>query len=375
MKSGPEIVKELFSFRRTDGDTDYALRPEFTPTLARMFAMRASALPKPTRWFSIGPHFRAERPQRGRLREHVQWNVDLIGDGSLAADAQVVAVVVAALRRFGLDQTKFKVKVGHRDVATAILRRCGVAEGNLVELFKALDRRDRTDQKVFAESCVELGLDVAAYDAAAAGATALLSGGGPVDDEAFAPACALAEALDALGLLDFCVFDLGIVRGLAYYTGTVFEVHETSGAERAIAGGGRYDGLIELLGGPSTPAVGIAMGDVVIRLVLEEHGLLDRAETFLPRPDVFVISSGKPEAEAAFLPLMARLRNTGLHVRSSAKTTRNIGKLLGEASKMRARFAVILGEELERDVVVLKDLDGGGQREVALDTLAAMLRR
>ena len=143
----------------------------------------------------------------------------------------------------------------------------------------------------------------------------------------------------------------------------MFEVHETSGQERAVAGGGRYDHLVELFGGPPTPAVGIAMGDVVIRLVLEDSGLLPPADELMPRPDVFLISAGKDEAEKQFRPLLARLRRAGLHVRCSARATRNVGKLLGEAAKTRARLAVILGDELAGGHVAVKDLDSGEQQD------------
>jgi histidyl-tRNA synthetase len=187
---------------------------------------------------------------------------------------------------------------------------------------------------------------------------------------------ALRGALVAAGLADWCEFDLGIVRGLAYYTGTVFEIHEASGAERAIAGGGRYDGLVELFGGPRTPAMGFGMGDVVLGLVLADRGLLpkDGAE-LLPRPDAFVVSAGEPAAEEELPRLVARLRAAGLHVRHSYKATRNVGKLLADASKQRARWAVILGTELAQGQVQLKDLASGEQRVVPLADVTPTVRR
>ncbi|MFM9181434.1 MAG: His/Gly/Thr/Pro-type tRNA ligase C-terminal domain-containing protein [Phycisphaerales bacterium] len=166
------------------------------------------------------------------------------------------------------------------------------------------------------------------------------------------------------------------MRGLAYYTGTVFEVHEASGAERAIAGGGRYDGLVELFGGPRTPAMGFGMGDVVLGLVLADRGLLPAdGNELLPRPDAFVVSAGDAAAEAALAPLVARLRADGLHVRHSYKATRNVGKLLSDASRQRARFAVILGAEVAEGMVQLKDLASGEQRPVTMAELAGALRR
>ena len=183
----------------------------------------------------------------------------------------------------------------------------------------------------------------------------------------------LFHELDRLALSEWCEFDSMIIRGLAYYTGLVFEVHESSGRERAIAGGGRYDNLVELFGGPPTPAVGIAMGDVVLRLMLEDRGLL-KPEELMPRPDVFVIDATEDEP-GRFLGLIADLRRAGLHARHSYRATKNVGKLLGEAGKARARMAVILGRDLEAGNIVLKDLDSGEQRELPLDSLKDELLR
>jgi len=183
---------------------------------------------------------------------------------------------------------------------------------------------------------------------------------------------ALHDQLASMNLLDWCTYEPALARGLAYYTGTVFEVHEAAGRERAIAGGGRYDGLIELFGGPPTPAVGIAMGDVVLRHVLEDAGVLQPAEAYLAGPDVFVVN-GRDDGDARLHVIVADLRRVGWAVRHSYRATRNVGKLLGEAGKARARFAVILGKELDDGVVVIKDLAGGGQREVALADLDAAL--
>ncbi|MHC4217265.1 MAG: histidine--tRNA ligase [Planctomycetota bacterium] len=361
VKSGPGIVSELFSFRRAGGSVDYALRPEFTPTLARMYAAKANALAKPTKWFSICQYFRAERPQRGRLREHFQWNVDVIGDGSAAADAQIVAAAVEVLERLGLTVDDIKVKISNRHHVAGLLKTCGLAEKNLPAAFALLDRRDKVEPDEFEKQAAGLGLspdDLAGF------------GKQTISDDTPAALKDLWSELEALEIAGWCEIDHSIVRGLAYYTGTVFEIHESAGKERAIAGGGRYDELVKLFGGPPTPAVGMAMGDVVIRLVLEERGLLAPAEELMPRPDVFLIAAGKPEAESQFRPLMTRLRRAGLHVRHSARSTRNVGKLLGDAAKAHARFAVILGAELEQGHIAIKDLDSGVQVDaVPLESL------
>ena len=383
-KSGEGIVSELFSFRRAGGSDDYALRPEFTPTLARMAAARAAQLPVPIKWFAVPNFFRAERPQRGRLREFFQWNVDLLGAEGPAIDAEVIGVAVGALARLGLGPADVRVKISHRVAAARLVRALGVAEESVAAAFELLDRRDKMPPEEFTKRAAALGLggdSLSRFESAVRTRVQLADGIGALAAAAGIPAAELAElealreALVAAGLGEWCEFDLGIVRGLAYYTGTVFEVHEASGGERAIAGGGRYDGLVELFGGPKTPAIGFGMGDVVLGLVLADRGLLPKDGTqLLPRPDAFVISAGDPAADAELPRLVARLRAGGLHVRHSYKATRNVGKLLADASKQRSRFAVILGAELAEGRVQLKDLASGEQRQVALGDLASALR-
>jgi histidyl-tRNA synthetase len=259
-----------------------------------------------------------------------------------------------------------------------------VAEDSVAAAFELLDRRDKMPAEEFTKRAAALGLAgdaLARFEQAVrtrvplAGDLGALAAAAGIDASELAELAALREALSAAGLAEWCEIDLGIVRGLAYYTGTVFEVHEASGAERAIAGGGRYDGLVELFGGPRMPAIGFGMGDVVLGLVLADRGLLpkDGAE-LLPRPDAFVVSAGDPAADAELPRLVARLRADGFHVRHTYKATRNVGKLLAEASKQRARFAVILGAELAQGAVQLKDLSSGEQRLAAIADLAAALR-
>ena len=383
-KSGEGIVNELFSFRRAGGSDDYALRPEFTPTLARMAAARAAQLPVPIKWFAVPNFFRAERPQRGRLREFYQWNVDLLGAEGPAIDAEVIGVAVAALARLGLKHTDVRVKISHRVAAAKLVRALGVAEESVAGAFELLDRRDKMPPEEVTKRAAALGL---AGDALARFESAVrtrvqvgedlgvLASAAGIAAEELGELAALRDALVAADLAPWCEFDLGIVRGLAYYTGTVFEIHEASGGERAIAGGGRYDGLVELFGGPKTPAMGFGMGDVVLGLVLADRGLLPKdGNELLPRPDAFVVSAGEPAADAELPRLVARLRADGFHVRHSYKATRNVGKLLADASKQRARFAVILGTELAEGRAMLKDLASGEQRPVALAELANLLR-
>jgi len=357
VKSGEGIVSELFSFKRSSGDTDYALRPEFTPTLARMAAAKGRSLTIPTKWFGIPSHFRAERPQRGRLREFKQWNVDLLGIDKPSADAEVLATAIRALADLGLTHEDIVVRISHRDVVTKMLHESGVPEDKMQIALTLLDKREKMTHEVFLEKVSENGL--------AASCFAQFDSDSIIENEDLT---SLQKELDSWGINEWCTFDFNIVRGLAYYTGIVFEIHERSGAERAIAGGGRYDKLVEMFGGPSMPAVGFGMGDVVLSLVLKDKGLLEDGSHYLPTPDVFVVSACD-EGDEVLASTITMLRENGLHTRRSYKTTRNVGKLLTEAAKAQASFAVILGKELEQNMFAVKNMKSGEQVDVPIDQL------
>lgn len=368
VKSGEGIVSELFSFRRSGGSHDYAIRPEFTPTLARMVAARANALPKPIKWFCTPNLCRAERPQRGRLREFWQWNVDLIGhdlDQSALADAEVIFTAIDLLSELGLAPEHVRVKISHRATVRHILSKLGVSEEKMLDAFDLLDRRAKVTPEAFATDAARLGLDpdrVKRFDEVCrrkypAGDLDHLKRSIGMSRE-IGELEALDEQLRSFGIAPWCEFDLGIVRGLAYYTGTVFELHETSGAMRALAGGGRYDQLIELFDGPKLPGVGFGMGDVVLTNVLIDKGLMP--DDVSPRPDVYVLAS-TDDGASRVQAITAQLRRGGLHVRFSYKTTRNVGKLLKDAVASRARYALIVGEGMQ-----IKDLASGEQRDCTL---------
>lgn len=378
VKSGDGIVSELFSFRRANGKTDFALRPEFTPTLARMVAAKANSLQKPIKWFCTPNACRAERPQRGRLREFWQWNVDLLGLEGPGADAEVVFTLLDFLQEVGLTAEHVEVKLSHRDVVAQVLAGLGLAPERTDDAFKLLDGRDKMEADAFATQAADLGLDAAAVarftevsgKTYAIGDVARLTADLGLAEPP-ADLVALIDQLTAFGVDEWCEIDLGIVRGLAYYTGTVFEVHETGGRgggaqSRALAGGGRYDKLIELFGGPAMPAVGFGMGDVVLTNLLEDKGLLP-AELG-DRPDAFVFAVDDAGA-AGVAPVVAQLRRAGLHARMSYKATRNVGKLLKDAEKARARFAVLVGG----GGLELKNLETGEQAAAERDGLAARL--
>ncbi len=373
VKSGEGIVSELFSFRRTGGETDFAIRPEFTPTLARMVADKANALPKPIKWFATPNFCRAERPQRGRLREFWQWNVDLLGLDTPAADAEVIFTCVDLLAELGLDSTQVRVKISHRAVVKQVLEKLGVPEDKLPGAFTLLDKRDKMTPDEFTKEAGKLGLDEARVQRFEEVCRRKYASGDLMHlarslamDEPPEDLVKLDEQLRAFGLADWCEYDLGIVRGLAYYTGVVFEVHEATGVERAIAGGGRYDQLIELFGGPAMPAVGFGMGDVVLSNVLADKGLIP--DDVGPRPDAFVLAASD-EAAAQLPAVVSELRRAGLHARMSYKATRNVGKLLKDATNCGAKFAVIVGEQIE-----VKNLETGDQSAVGRDALLDALR-
>lgn len=372
IKSGDGIVNELFHFEDR-GQRQMALRPEFTPTLARMVAAQANTLAKPIKWFCTPNLCRAERPQRGRLREFFQWNVDILGSDSSLADAECIFVAVDLLRDLGLGPHQVRVKISHRDSVRQVLVKMGVDPNKMVDAFNLLDRRDRLAPDSFVAAAAELGLDrdgVARLDQACrlvypSGELARMREQTGID-EALDGLYQLDRQLRAFGIQEWCEYDLGIVRGLAYYTGTVFEIHEASGAERAMAGGGRYDGLIELFGGPPTPAIGFGMGDVVLMNVLADKDLLP--DDVQSGPDVFIIAVS--DAASSHVPgLAASLRGAGLHTRFSYKSTRHIGKLLKDAAAVRARHAVILDDRFDEGTVEVKDLASGSQRRVSTDQL------
>jgi histidyl-tRNA synthetase len=376
VKSGEGIVGELFHFEDRGG-RQLAIRPEFTPTLARMVAEQASSLPKPIKWFTTPSLCRAERPQRGRLREFWQWNLDILGTESPLADAECLFAAVDLLAELGLGPHHVRVKISHRGIVRHVLQKLGIPDQKMNDAFELLDRRDKLTEEEFHKEVSALGMPEGAvqrFDETCR----LKFAAGDLErmreqlgaDEAVANLEALDAQLQAFGIADWCEYDLGIVRGLAYYTGTVFELHEVSGAERAMAGGGRYDGLIELFGGPATPAVGFGMGDVVLTNVLRDKGLLPQDAT--PRPTVFACAV-TDTGERALPGEVARLRRAGVHARLSYRTGRNPGKLLKEASQQGAAYALLLDDEAAEGRGSLKDLSSGEQERVQLAGLAERL--
>jgi histidyl-tRNA synthetase len=373
-KSGTEIVGQLYNF--TDkGGREVALRPEMTPTFARMVAARANGLKKPIRWFSVPQLFRYERQQRGRLREHFQLNCDLVGEAGPLADAEVIALAIDVMRAFGLTAKDVRARVSDRRVLRALLRGAGVTETQLADAYQAIDKSDRLKRPELIAQLGAAGLDTPGIEAVLAAAglrgraalrEALETVGAGEDG---APFFRTLDALDAMGLGEFVEVDLSIVRGLAYYTGTVFELFDAGRTLRAICGGGRYDGLLLALGGVDLPALGFGMGDVVLAELLKERGL---APASAAEVDVFVAAVTEDDLPEA-LAVAHELRDAGLAC-EFALGGQTLGKQLKLADARGAGRAVVVGpEERARGEVLLKDLRANTQRAVARGELAAAL--
>jgi histidyl-tRNA synthetase len=376
-KSGEEIVGQLYEF--TDkGDRRVALRPEMTPTLARMVAARANGLKKPIRWFSIPQLFRYERQQRGRLREHFQLNCDLIGEAGSLADAEIIGLTIDLMRAFGLGPKDVRVRVSDRRALTALLKGRGVPDAGLSAAFQFIDKIERLregeieklrqDPQLYAPATVFDLEEISRIRGMAMveAALATVAGG----EEAMAPLRRTVSALEAMGFGEFLDVDFTIVRGIAYYTGTVFELFDAGKTLRAICGGGRYDNLTEAVGGVSLPAVGFGMGDVVLGELLKDKGLMPPHRSSI---DVFLASIGE-EDRPDLLRLAHELREAGLRVEFSLGDGA-VGKQLKLADAREARVAIVIGpDDRKRGEVQVKDLAAKTQEAVKAEALIAVLK-
>ena len=357
-KSGDEIVQQLYTFR-DKGDREVALRPEMTPTLARMVAARVQALKKPIRWFSIPQLFRYERQQRGRLREHFQLNMDIIGEAGPLADAELMAAALDIMRAFGLGPTDVQLRVSDRRLIRSVLLRKGLTESQLPAAFAVIDRRERVPKNVLEEMLRDAGYGkketAAVFDVADLQGQAAIEAAG----EAGEPLGQAVQALEAMGLGAFVSVDLTIVRGLAYYTGIVFELFDAQKKLRAIAGGGRYDALLD------QPALGFGMGDVVLGELLKERGVAPKASIEL---GAFLIAVGGDDMPWV-LKLAHAMRERGVAVEYGLRHT-GVRKQLELAAARGAPRAVIIGpDERATNSAVVKDLNAGTETKVPFDKL------
>ncbi len=367
IKSGEGIVSELFSF--TDrGGRQLAIRPETTPSLARMVNARINTLSRPIKWFAIQRCCRAEKPQKGRSREFFAWNIDIIGADSVLADAECIYVAVDFLREVGLTGDDVKVRIGSRPLTVAALNAVGVSDGGLEKVLAVLDKRPKVSQEDFQKMCAEVGLGkeqielVSRFqDCKTVDQVAEVLDGKPGVEADIETLRKLVEYLEIMGVADYCKLDLRIVRGLAYYTGIVYEVYDTNKSLRAVAGGGRYDNLLEVLGGPKVGATGFGMGDLVLSILLDEKGKTPQLTREL---DFFVIDDGAGCEEV--LKTVGALRSLGLAA-DFRYNPQAVGKQLKEANRRGAKLAAIL----KAGVVAVKDLASGVQKDYSPEVFLA----
>jgi len=274
-KSGEEIVGQLYNFK-DKGDRDVSLRPEMTPTLARMVAAHERNYKKPIKWFAIPQLFRYERQQKGRLREHFQFNADLVGETDPAADAELIALLIDTLRAFGLTAEDFVIRLSSRNAWQDFFKHGGGDTAHEYNFFQIIDKLERTAPEESEKKLAAMGFSRAAVNA-------FIEQGEPTAELKY-----ILNNLAVRGLRDFIKIDYQVIRGLAYYTGVVFEAFDRKGEFRAIAGGGRYDNLVKLISGDKVnlPALGFGMGDVVLLELLKARGLLPK---FDATTDVFVL--------------------------------------------------------------------------------------
>ncbi|HRK90292.1 MAG TPA: histidine--tRNA ligase [Anaerolineales bacterium] len=355
-KSGEELVKkQSFTFEDRGGDL-VTLRPELTPSLARMIAAKQGELTFPVRWWSFGPFWRYEQPQKGRTREFFQWNIDMLGVNSPEADAELIAVAATFLRSINLDPTQATIFVNNRRLMEAEFDKLSVAPEMRLDVSNMVDRRSKMEPAKWDAYVLDSGLSQAQLD----GLKSVLGNRDlwKQNEEL----TRLFSALEALGVSDYVQYDPNIMRGLLYYTGTVFEAFETSGSlKRAILGGGRYDNLLADVGGQPLSGVGFAMGDVVMGIILQEKGLVPE---FVPSPASLLVTVFDESLWMNSLELTAQLRSAGLNVMSYPEPTK-LPKQFKFADKMKMKIALVLGpEEVEKGLVVVKNLVSGEQVQV-----------
>lgn len=370
IKSGDEIVEQLFSLQDRGG-RDLAIRPEITPTLARMVNQQINTLPRPIKWFSVPRLCRAERPQKGRLREFFQWNIDIIGVDDVLADAEIVFCAVDFLRQVGLTAEDIVVRISSRRMLAEMLLALGVAEQALEPLYALLDKKAKVPPEAFAQMLSELVqdeaqrvqivrlMDARSLDQVSQVVALTEAAAGAIDELR-----QMFDILAKMGVADFCQFDISIVRGLAYYTGIVFEIYDRDSQLRAIGGGGRYDSLLRQFGGPQVTATGLGMGDCVLEILLQEKGLL--AQNLAASKLDYYVACADGQYFSNAIEICAKLRHAGRAANVSYRVT-GLGKQLRQAAAQNARFSVIVGGEMQDRQLVVKDMATGSQETVDWD--------
>ncbi|MEA1994352.1 MAG: histidine--tRNA ligase [Euryarchaeota archaeon] len=358
-KSGAGIREEIYAFEDKGGRT-ICLIPEFTPSVSRMIANRQKELGKPLKWFSIPRHWRYERPQSGRLREFYQLNVDIFGTESPKADVEVLSVGISIMLNLGLKD--FLFHISHRGFLEGLLEEYNVSDAH--EAFRAIDKRDKVPEREFIEALHSCGITeheelLKILDSVTMNNIEEFKGRNPKMDRSIDNLLAIIRCLEYYDFKKHCKLDLGIVRGLAYYTDMVFEVYDKKKETRSLFGGGRYDDLVENFGGEPTPAVGFGMGDVVLEIMMKNEGVWPEEKTSL---DYYLVSIG--DVDKQVLEIAKKLRRKG-HTVSFSLVNRNLSNQLGYADKINAEKVIIVGErELKEGKVSIKDMKTGEQEKM-----------
>ncbi len=378
-KSGDEIEAQLFNF--TDkGGREVALRPEMTPTVCRMVGAKANALKRPIKWFSIAEYYRYERAQKGRERAFFQFNADLFAEAGTEAEIELIALLIQCLRAFGLTEQDFYVRLSDRNLWFYYLEALGLDDVRIRAVLSAVDKFEKAGDDAFAPYVQQFGPLEPALKArilaflqikTLADLAQTLAAVGSADLTArLADWRKLLGGLESMGLSSYIQVDLGVVRGLAYYTGFVFEAFDRKGELRAIAGGGRYNDLVAKLGGPDLPAIGFAIGDVTLGLLLEARGLMP---SFVQACDVYCVIGGEAERRVAFADVNA-LRAAGFKTEYPLKEV-GFGKQFKLAADSGAKLALIYGaDELAKNVVKFRDLANRTEVDVPRDQVQATVR-
>jgi len=367
-KQGEEITQQLYNFQ-DKGDRKVALRPEMTPSLARMVMSRAGALPMPIKWYSIPQCWRYERTQRGRGREHYQWNVDIWGTNEISADAELISVLVTFFEGVGLTEEDLVIRMSSRKVLEEVLGSLGIVGDMFAQTCIIVDKMDKLPADVVSEQLSALGIEDNAIKTiqSTLGIKDMDSLRSMLGEEspAVIELTSLFSALEAYGISEWIEFDASIVRGLAYYTGPVFEAHDRAGELRAICGGGRYDKLLSTLGGKDLPATGFGFGDMVIMELLAEKGLVPE------------LTSGNDDVVISLSP---ELRNAAMHVASSLRARGRSVDLVLENKRLKwafkhaersgaQRLVMVMPDEWKDGKVRIKDLETGEETNVDIESL------
>ena len=367
-KQGEEITQQLYNFE-DKGGRRVALRPEMTPSLARMVMARAGAMPTPIKWFSIPQCWRYERTQRGRGREHYQWNVDIWGSDAVQADAELLSVLVSFFQRVGLNADDLAISISSRKVLEEVLGSLGISGDAFAATCIIVDKMDKLPAEVVEQQLSEQGLDSSAISVIQSTlglsdldslAAALGEGSGAVAELA-----TLFDLIDSYGIADWVTFDASVVRGLAYYTGPVFEAHDRGGKLRAICGGGRYDRLLSSLGGNDMPATGFGFGDMVIMELLNEKGLVPD----LPSGNQDIVIAINEDLRSAAMSVATKLRASGRSVDLVLEDKRMKWAFRHAERTGAQRLVMVMPEEWAAGNVRIKELESGEESDVAVGDL------